>query len=112
MEILRAIEQALEHNPQIVRTIAVIIVIATVFIGVGIFVRINGVDSTPLAEHEKAKNKLEIWLRWSLFISAFWISPIFFAVALLAVFFGFFRKEDKNWKLALAIVCVAYALVR
>ncbi len=101
METLTAIADALNRlNPHIIYTVAVFFVI-----GVIMFISEVKPDATG-----KVERKRVIWLRWSLFVSAFVVSPLFFATALVAGFFGWLNQSEKNWKYALAIVCVVYAL--
>jgi hypothetical protein len=69
------------------------------------------VDVSPDATG-KVRSKWVIWLEWTLYISLFLISPLFFMTAVIAAVLGLFRSGDKNWKLALAFVCLCYALYK
>lgn len=101
MEILTAIADAINRlNPDIVATVAVFFVIGVVML----------VGEVKPDAAGKVERKRDLWLRYSLFVSAFIVSPYFLATALVAGFFGWFRQSEKNWKYAMAIICLIYAL--
>lgn len=63
-------------------------------------------------EDGKVESKWDIWLRWSVFASAFIISPTFFFATLLAALIGVFYQGKGKWKLAFALVCIVYAFFK
>jgi hypothetical protein len=86
-----------------------IVILIVVFLFVGLLMLIGEVQPNAEGVIEK---KSVLWLKWSLFISAFLVSSTFSSVAIVTWIIGWFVKSDKNWKYALAIVCLYLALFK
>lgn len=85
-----------------------------VFVVLGLGVTLAIGRNTPCLRYKISdeQNFFKQWGTASLFVAAVMLSPFFLAVAAFAIGLGWFGKSEKNWKWAIMIVCILWALIQ